>query len=244
MTLIKLRSPRLYYDKFAELASYIAKPERRIINDLTAKEKLKEITAFYLVKMLITFILILIIEILFDQNNSSTQSFIERNHPFMVLLLGGFLAPLVEEAMFRLSIVFKPIFLSISIGLITLSIYSQIFDVGILKLDETIYLRYSTSFVVGLLTYYISVKNRIKIKQFWINNFRWIYYFSAISFGLFHFSNYDLALNNIFLIPILTLPNAIGGLFFGYIRVKHGFIYGLGFHCLNNIIALSLALLL
>jgi len=241
---IKLRRPKLYFIKFRELIAFIANPKDKISSNLSLKEKLKEIVAFYIIKLFISTFLILIIELLFKINNDAVQSFSQNHHPFIVLLLGAFLAPLVEEAMFRLSIIFKPIFLAVSIGLFTLTILSRIEDVGILKFNETTYYRYGLGIVVSILVFYFSKKYQLIIKDFWQKNFRWIYYFSAITFGFFHFSNFDLAPSSFLLIPILTLPHTIGGLFFGYIRIKHGFIYSLIFHSLNNLISLSLAFLI
>lgn len=244
MTTITLRKPRLYFSKINEIASFVVKPKKEILNDLSTRDKIKEIVALYLIKLLIGTFLILIFDAIFNINNSAAQDFSDKYPPLIVLFLGGILTPLIEEATFRLSIFFKPIFLSISIGLLTLIIYSQSLDTGILKIDESVYLRYSISLIIGILTYYITVKNKATIKNFWNNHVRWIYYFSAISFGFAHFGNFDLDFNNLYLIPLLTLPHIIGGIFFGYVRIKHGFLYGFAFHSLNNMIALSLALLI
>ena len=244
MTTITLRKPKLYFSKINEIASFVVEPTNEVLNNLSTKDKIKEIVALYLIKILIGAFLILIFEVIFNINNSAAQDFSEKYHPLIVLFLGGVLTPLIEEATFRLSIIFKPIFLSISIGLLTLIIYSKSLDTGVLRIDDTIYLRYSISLIVGILTYYVALKNITLIQNFWSNHFRWIFYFSAIVFGFAHFGNFDLDFNNLYLIPLLTLPHIIGGIFFGYVRIKHGFRYAFGFHSLNNMIALSLALLI
>jgi len=202
------------------------------------------LVAFYLIKLLISVSLILIIESVFSINNDSAKNFSETYNPIIVLIFGALLIPLIEETVFRLSIIFKPVFLSISMGLLTLYLFSKFLNVGILKIDETIYYRYAISLIVGVYTLYISKKHQVIIIQFWEKNFRWVFYFSAIAFGFAHYSNFDLGLSTLILIPIITLPHTIGGIFFGYIRIKHGFIFALCFHCVNNMISLSLGLLL
>lgn len=243
MTSIKLGRSNSYFSKFKELVAYVANPEMEISNNLSGKEKLKEIVSFYVILLLISLPLIALINIIFKINNPTAEDFSKSYHPLIVLSVGAFLVPLIEEAIFRLSIIFKPIFLSISITLLTLNIYSEILDVGILNMDDTTLFRYTVSLIIGALTFYISKKHRVILKRFWRKNFRWIYYFSAIAFGLFHFSNFDLVLKSMFFIPLFTLPQTFGGLFFGYIRIKHGFLYAFGFHSLNNLVALSIALL-
>lgn len=244
MTTIRLRKPKLYYLKINEVISYVTNPKNEISNDLSIKDRIKDIIALYFIKVVTGFILIAVLKLLFNINNTAALAFIEKYHPLIVLFVGGLITPLFEEAIFRLSLTFKPIFLSISLGLLCLLVSSQILDVGILKLDETIILRYSIGMAAGILTYYISIKNRLGINNFWEIHFRWIYYFSAIAFGLVHFSNYDLNSNTVYLIPLLTLPHIIAGFLFGYVRIKHGFQYAIIFHSLNNMIALSVALVI
>ena len=53
--------------------------------------------------------------------------------------------------------------------------------------------------------------------------FKWLYYLSAILFGLVHASNYELTESQNLLIPLIILPQLFLGFMLGYIRVRYGF---------------------
>ena len=61
---------------------------------------------------------------------------------------------------------------------------------------------------------------------------------SAILFGLVHIANFAPINTTIwFLYPIYVLPQVVLGYLIVFLRLKHGFIYGLGLHILVNFIA-------
>jgi membrane protease YdiL (CAAX protease family) len=72
-------------------------------------------------------------------------------------------------------------------------------------------------------------------KKIWENYFKGFFYFSAFIFGLVHITNYS---NNsalfFILIPFIILPQLLGGLIIGYIRLKLGFFWGVLEHGLHN----------
>ncbi|WP_425595419.1 CPBP family intramembrane glutamic endopeptidase [Salegentibacter mishustinae] len=226
-----------------ELIDFILNPTTNTPSSANIKSKLLDVLRLYLLKLLITTFLILLNELLIDIENTGLKNLTTPNSVVYIIILGGFLSPLVEEIMFRLSIYFKPIYLGITSLFCSLTILSNFaFDVGILKLDGTFFYRYIISIAIGIFIYYFSKRYFFRIRIFWNTNFKRIYFASAILFGLFHFSNFKV--DNPFLIPILTLPNIIAGLFFGYVRIKYGFVYTVFFHVINNLISLSIALVL
>lgn len=64
--------------------------------------------------------------------------------------------------------------------------------------------------------------------------FRWIFYLFAFAFGAVHISNYGVTTTTLLLLPILTAPQIVAGLFLGLIRVKVGLLYAMLFHAMYN----------
>lgn len=72
------------------------------------------------------------------------------------------------------------------------------------------------------------------LDQFWKNNFRWILYISCFGFAWVHIFNYELTLEHLLLMPIITLPKLVSALCYGYVRVNYGFVYSFAIHICNN----------
>jgi len=66
------------------------------------------------------------------------------------------------------------------------------------------------------------------------SDFKWLFYLFAFIFGAVHISNYGVTLTTMLLLPILTGPQIIAGMFLGLIRVKVGLLYSILFHALYN----------
>lgn len=66
------------------------------------------------------------------------------------------------------------------------------------------------------------------------SDFRWLFYLFAFIFGAIHISNYGVTTTTILLLPILTAPQIVAGMFLGLIRVKVGLLYSILFHALYN----------
>ena len=65
---------------------------------------------------------------------------------------------------------------------------------------------------------------------------------SIVSFGLFHITNYEPAAyaGNYLIIPLLVLPQLIGGFFLAYIRTHYRFVHAILFHGAFNAVVLTL----
>lgn len=68
--------------------------------------------------------------------------------------------------------------------------------------------------------------------------FKWIYYLSALVFGLIHISTYEADSTHYRFMWLITLPQISAGFLLGYIRIIYGFWYGVLLHSLSNLIAL------
>ena len=76
-----------------------------------------------------------------------------------------------------------------------------------------------------------------KLREFWSKHFKLCFYFSALLFGLIHATNYsNTSVLFYILIPFIILPQFLGGLAIGYIRLRLGFFWGVLEHAFHNFI--------
>ncbi len=153
------------------------------------------------------------------------------NAPLLLLFLGVVLAPIMEEIIFRLYLRFdlRTLFISL-LGLCLFfgSMYSMtgMFIVFLLIL----------SFTLGLFFFaLLNPRFDVIMRHFWDSHFPWIYFGSAILFGMAHLSNFYMPSGQLWLLsPFLVLPQAVLGLILGYIRIKRGIWAAILFHALHN----------
>lgn len=106
-------------------------------------------------------------------------------------------------------------------------------------------------FSVFLLFLLIAIYSHNRLKRLsqtnkqnlWRTCFPFIFYFSALIFGLIHLSNYEgLTVKDPTFILYIS-SQIVGGLSLGYIRIKHGLKYSIFYHAAFNMIGFSLAII-
>jgi len=145
-----------------------------------------------------------------------------------------FLAPLLEELVFRLPLRLTKTTLSISLAVFFIVVIKLFF---IQEYNYIIYLLSIPLFIIinGLLSYKKNIY--LKIKTFWEKHFLYVFYFFSMIFGLSHLFNYnEIHWWMILSSPLLTLPHIIMGFFLGFIRLNYGFLYSFLFHATINLI--------
>lgn len=158
--------------------------------------------------------------------------------PYQALFSLVVLAPIIEEGIFRLSLRLSPFNFSSMIGLIGMYLFLPILS-SWFQLNT--YILLAVTFCMLFISTLVLVTRQASVLE-WLyprfkKYFRWIYYFSSISFGFIHLSNFDnITLSHFLLIPLLTLPQLCSGLFFGYARMRYGIGYSIGLHALNNLV--------
>lgn len=142
---------------------------------------------------------------LINLDDNEVSKLMEQSPKWLFLGLAVILIPFIEEVIFRL------------------------------------YLRFRQNYLIRFLILLSSItgkewkiKTEYSLRRVWNTNYRFIFYFSAILFGLIHLSNYELSGTSIYLIPVLILPQVIAGLFIGYLRVRYNFLLGFLIHVLHN----------
>lgn len=144
------------------------------------------------------------------------------------------LAPICEEVIFRLSLIFDPLYIALSIStLIALIVY---------KLTNVIFFIISFFLIFFLINRLASIFKSI-LFLFWKKNFKYIFYTLSLLFGLVHISNYEfVGVTQYFIALILVFPQIAVGFILSYTRLfyEKGFFICIIFHVLMNLISVSL----
>jgi hypothetical protein len=241
-----LIKPKYYFSIFKEIVSFIVNPKIEKNLEKSVKFKIYDTIGLYFLKLIFLIPVVLFFAIVYDPENIQKGNMSERFTPLIFLLVGGVILPFVEEVAFRLSLRFKPIYLALSSSVLCYNILTKfVFHTKISAIDESFLVRIIISFFLGIVLYsVINIKSLSeKLIKFWNIHFRSIYYISCVFFAWMHISKYELNWTNILLLPILTLPQLMSALIYGYIRVSFGFQYPLFFHMSNNLIGVGLSFL-
>jgi hypothetical protein len=151
-----------------------------------------------------------------------------------VLIMIVILGPVLEELTFRL--ILKPSKLNLSIGLsIIISYICRIVNMVSIENFYALILILLPCFII---LFYSSKLLHKKFKQFILRNFKTLFYTSGILFALVHIRNFVIA-KVWFVAPLIVLPQFIGGLMFGYVRLKYEIIFSIIFHAFENLVWLT-----
>ena len=195
----------------------------------------KETFIYYLIEFLFVLIIMTPIWIFIPIKNSGLGHLINEYSTIQVILIAVIVVPIIEESIFRLPIIFKPIYLAISFSLLTFGIVSQLgYDLGLLEYKTALVKRLGISVFVALIIFYLSNRNHDRLQLFWKNNIKYIYFSSAIIFGFVHIGNIGWTWEHVAYFPIVFFPQLLSGFVFGFIRLRFGFLYAIIIHALNN----------
>jgi hypothetical protein len=147
---------------------------------------------------------------------------------FLVLVI-----PLYEEFLFRISLRYSKLNLSITTSAIFLCISHSLFKLNYLH-------SLGIAFVTFLIGYLLLFKklDKQKTDRFWEKNITLFFYFSSIFFGVLHLANFiDLKWVHFLFFPILVGEQIFRGLIWGYLRLtlKNGIVYSILLHFLTNL---------
>jgi hypothetical protein len=176
--------------------------------------------AFYLLEMPLGIFIKLLINVLGLEAKQIPLPYLKR------IILGLLIAPIFEESLMRLNLVLSKrniiVFLNTCLGLAVYFLFKgRNFKVIL--------------FIIILVVFLIILIYFTQCKSFVIRNYRFVFYSTAILFGLLHIFNFNgITLSNIVWTPLLVIPQIIMGLLLGYFRVTYGFIYAVICHSLIN----------
>lgn len=230
----KLITPRYYCFIFITFFQFILNPKQGKNLEFKRHEKLINTFILFTQNFLLAIVAVSISFALRPKNLGIVQ-LEDIYSPMFFSLVSVIILPLMEETAFRLYLVFKPIFLALSISIISYYYTTfSIFETYVTDIKNDFLIRVSISLLIGTISFFLLNKLAHRIKIFWNNNFKWIFYFSILVFGLVHIMNYEINIYSLLLTPLIILPQLISGSFYGFIRVQYGIIYGIIAHILNN----------
>lgn len=241
-----LAKPKYYYSLFKEIVKFIKKPHNNADVEKPIKIKVYDTIGLYFLKLIFLIPVVLFFALVYDPKNIQSVGMSERFSPIVFLLVGGIILPFVEEIGFRLSLKFKPIYLALSSSVFVYYFLTKaIFHTKISMIDESFLIRVSISLLLGIILFPIlnieSIKKRLT--SFWSNHFPTIFYLSCIIFAWMHITKYEITVVNVLLLPILTIPQLLSAVIYGYTRVSFGFKYPLILHMTMNLITIGLSFL-
>jgi membrane protease YdiL (CAAX protease family) len=160
-----------------------------------------------------------------------------KEHLWTYFILVGIIAPFLEEVIFRLSLIFDPVYISLSISTLAALIVHKISN-GIISII-TLLLFFS-------LIHQLTLIYKSKFLSFWNKNFKYIFYFLSIMFGLVHIGNYNFIIASQYLmVPVLILPQLAIGFILSFTRLYYqkGFLICIIVHVLMNLVTVGVSLL-
>lgn len=177
----------------------------------------------------------------YSADNHAVAELMRTMPVWVFLFVGVVLVPLLEEAVFRYGLRFRRGYLVFLFTMILLAIAGYAYAalplawalvaLALLAALQALFLLKSSVIIEGFL------------RQKWTRIYKVVFYSVALIFGFIHVSNFEYSTALFILAPILVAPQILGGLLFGYMRVKHGFFWGYFLHAGHNAFFLSLALL-
>ncbi|WP_266204645.1 CPBP family glutamic-type intramembrane protease [Pontibacter kalidii] len=161
------------------------------------------------------------------------------NIPFFPLfVVAVLLAPVTEEMVFRLPLVYARSFVVVA----ALAFMISFGPVVARAAGAPVWLMATVALLlVILLGWYLSSRKwQANMYLLWKRRFGLVFYTSTVLFGLLHLLNYQgISLPPVLLL-LLLLPKFIGGVFLGYTRLRLGMGWAVGLHMFHNLIVLLL----
>jgi hypothetical protein len=221
-----------------EFIRFILKPNAELVL-IRFYKKLLNFFILLICSLIIVYGLTIVLQMFINQPASKVNdlSFAK------LILFALLLAPLFEELVFRLSLIYSKLNLSISLSLAIASIITSVFDIRLLTWFGGV------TFFLAFCVLYIVLNNlttfQIKIEGFWEKYFILVFYILTFLFGIFHMANYQLnSFSALTLAFVFSIPQIIGALFLGFVRIRLGFIWAVILHVLFNAVPFGLILVI
>ncbi len=238
--------PEYYLSLFKDIVRFIQSPHNQPDLEKSATLKVYDTIGLFILKMIFLIPVLLFFGLIYDPPNVQSSDMAERFSPLALLLVGGIVLPLVEEIAFRLSLLFKPLYLALSSSALLYYLLTKVvFHTKISAVDDSFVHRLVLALSFGVLLFFILHIKAIneRVAHFWDAHFPGIFYTLCLIFAWMHISKYEISWLNILLLPILTLPQLFSAFIYSYTRVLFGFKYPLILHVTMNSIAIGLTLL-
>ena len=205
---------KILKNAYSDLFIFLKKPVDAPTNNRPIASKAKRLFTILLLDISLMAICLLLLKIiestgLYSTNDNKLNELLKTMPAAVFAILGVLIIPFTEEVIFRL------------------------------------YLRYNTNYLLRFLvslSFVAGKKNKVRVeawvKKIWHQQYRYIFYLAALLFGFIHIFNYEYDLKMLILFPLITIPQIVGGILLGYLRVRFNLIWGFFLHALHNAIFL------
>lgn len=154
---------------------------------------------------------------------------------YMFLFVAFLWSPVVEELTFRMGMRFSRAAHSYSAGLmLTLAVFLAFEITGV----SAGLLAYAAMAVLFGTLFWVAAKAALdekRLEEFYRKRFGRIFYFFTLMFAASHLFNYTNIGGILFLAPLLILPQFMGGLFLGFVRMRYGLKWSVLGHLMHNV---------
>lgn len=159
-----------------------------------------------------------------------------------VIIIGCFLAPLLEEVGCRLCLKYSSSNLTLMIGSWFFFVLGYIVKTdGNFTENGLFIFKIITSLLLCSILF-LCLKKYEKfdslIRNFWLTYPKIILYTLVLWFAFSHILNYRWSPATLLLTPLLTLPQMLGGITLSYARLKYGVIHSIFLHSMSNLIGI------
>ncbi|HOX76064.1 MAG TPA: hypothetical protein PLB27_15185, partial [Bacteroidales bacterium] len=205
-------------DIYLKLWNFLKSPSGDIPDNATFSRKLRSFLMLFFLELLLTIILILIFKALHEAGilptNVQKVLFLKSTRSgWKFLLLFVLIAPVSEEIIFRLNLRIKEKYLIFNILIFIIGLSMILINIYRAKWFRILVL--ASGLVVLIFSFFMRSIIAPSLLNFWHKRFKWIFYVTAVIFGLVHIFNYNLDKTGYFLPVILVFPQFMMGLFFG-----------------------------
>lgn len=217
-------------------------PSKERITPFSIPSKIKSVFVFLLIQYLFAGIIIYFRQYLVLKNILSPLQYTkEMSVVVNSLFIAVLFAPLVEEVVFRLWIVYHKISVSVSVTYVLLWLTGVTFQTPWFRtLIFTVFYILLFILIFTALFFLLKKYENQKIKTFWKKNQKIFIIISCMLFGAIHIGNYTGSNHSILYYFITFAPQVFFGFILCYMRIRMGFWTGFVTHFVNNFILLVL----
>tara|TARA_R110001606_G_scaffold165510_2_gene309959 strand:+ start:660 stop:1427 length:768 start_codon:yes stop_codon:yes gene_type:complete len=223
----------------SDLIAFIRAPTLSV-GDSGGKGRLADVAWLLLLNGLIVLVIAMIlfpIMMLFGVEMSSEMSGLFKRPIWQIMLLVVFVGPITEELIFRIWVVGTPRWLAIFLGLLAWIGGSYFLkQSGLMASGQNTAIAMITVIAIAVLVCLIRFW-KSSVPDWYVRIFPLVFWGQALVFGFVHVFNYA-GENAVALLPFV-LPQLVGGIIWGYARVRYGWWANIVMHMAYNLIATS-----
>lgn len=227
---------------FLDFISFLKVPERGVSSQVPISEQVVEVIKIFAMTFAAVIILVMPLMTLIgadDLPNKLSElenlGFDEKWQQNLALFsLAVIAAPLIEEMLFRFPLKYRRGAIALSmICFATLS--ANILQLTGVSIEQATLMSVILIAVLSIILYF-RLRGENQLDNFSNRYYPYLFYAAALLFAFAHVFNYELASDQMWMTPILVLPQMLLGLMLGFLRVKYGLWASIMAHAMNNFI--------